>query len=500
MSAGFSRRERLALAGASLAYLALLLVKYRTVPDGLVNDQAEEFLRGLILVAERRVEVLTFVVGNSAETLWLYGLGLAAHALGPTVLALVLPSAVAAAATAALAAAFVARRDPATPWWIPFLLAAGSPWLFAYGRSGYRAITAPLFVALAAWLLARAQEAPERPGPFAWAGAAVALSLYGYTASRLLVPALALAFAGVCWADRGRRPVWRRAALAAAGGFGVAILPYAAAFATRPLEFLLRGGYSVIGGAAGLGANVLATLALPLRYPDRYRFVWGDAHVLDAYSASISGSGVDPVPLLAGLLAVLGFFVTLRRARDLAALFLLATWALTVLLLGPLGPSLTRVLLLVPVLVFFASSGVAALARTPLARLLAGVALAATAALSLGGYFARLSDPSRTSREYVGEAQTAMGERARALASDGPVVVVVSDQGSVPRALAWGTATAVVEFRRRPFDAREVAAALPARTILVEVHPVFDPFRPAGFSERPSPDPRWRELAAAESR
>lgn len=493
---GPSRRERLALAAATLAYAALLLYRFRTVPDGLVNDQAEELLRGLILVRERRLEVLTLVVGNSAETLWLYVLGVSAALLGPSVLALVLPTALAAAATAWLTARFFVERRPDAPWWIPFLLAAGSPWLFHYGRSGFRAITAPLSVALAALLLQRAQARIDRPWPFAAVGAVLGLSLYGYTANRLLPMALAAAFAFVLAREREERRPRLRGALACAAGFAFVSIPNVVFFVKHPVEFLVRGGYSVIGDLHGKLLNVLATVGLPLHYPYRYRFVWGEAHVLDGVSASMTGSGVDPVPVAVGVLAVLGLVVTLRRSRDLASLFLVATHALTIVFLGPLGPSLTRDLLLVPVLVFYASVGTLELARTPRARTAAGAVLALVAAASLGTYFRRLSDPLRPAREYVGEVQTAMGERARTLAASGPLVAVVSDDANVVRTLAWGTATSVIEFRRRPFDAREVQALLPARTLLVETYPVLDPWHPPGFSETPSPDPRWRELTA----
>jgi hypothetical protein len=329
----------------------------------------------------------------------------------------------------------------------------------------------------------------------------VGLSLYGYTAARLLPLALAAAFAVLLVRDRAGRTARARAALASAAGFAVVSIPNAVFLVRHPAEFLARGGYSVIGDAPGKIRNVVATLALPLDYPDRYRFVWGDAHVLDAYGASMTGSGVDPVPLLAGLLAVLGLVVTLRRARDLVALFLVATHVAAVLLLGPLGPSLTRLLILVPVFVFYAAEGTLELAKTPRARVAAGVALALLGAASLGSYVTRLSDPARRAREYVAETQTAMGERARLLSASGPLVAVVSDDASVLGTLAFGTDTSVVEFRRRPFDVREVAPRLAARTLLVEAHPVFDPWHPAGFVETPSPDPRWRELTrSAEAR
>ena len=432
--------------------------------------------------------MLTFAVGNSAETLWLYVLGLSAKVLGPSVLALVLPSALAAAATAWLTARFVVARRPETPWEIPFLLAAGSPWLFHYGRSGFRAITAPLGLALAALLLQRGEARPGRIWPYAFAGGVVGLSLYGYTAARLLPLALAAAFVVLLVRDRAGRPARTRAALAAAAGFAAVSIPNAVFLVRHPVEFFVRGGYSVIGDAPGRLRNVLATLALPLDYPDRYRFVWGDAHVLDAYGASMTGSGVDPVPLLAGLLAVVGLVLTLRRARDLVALFLVATHVLAVLFLGPLGPSLTRLLLLVP-------CSCSTRPRSPRvrenagARLAAGVLLSSSRSLS-HGYVSRLSDPGRRAREYVGEAQTAMGERARPR-GERRRLAVVSDDAGVLRALAFGAP------RRSSSSAggrSTCARSRPSspRTLLVEAYPSSIPgVRPA--SSRSSPDPRWHE-------
>jgi len=43
------------------------------------NDVAEEALRGLYLVEGRHIEPMTFAVGNSAETLYLYLVGAAAQ-------------------------------------------------------------------------------------------------------------------------------------------------------------------------------------------------------------------------------------------------------------------------------------------------------------------------------------------------------------------------------------------------------------------------------------
>jgi 4-amino-4-deoxy-L-arabinose transferase-like glycosyltransferase len=492
------RRDRLALAAAALAYAGALLLKVRTVPDGLVIDQAEEALRGLILVSERRLEVLTFVLGNSAETLWLYVLGASATALGPTVLALALPSALAAAATVWLVVRLVGELDPETPWWIPFLLAAGSPWLIHYGRSGLRAITAPLFVAATAFLLARLAAAPGRTALGAAAGLAAGLAVYGYTASRLIPVALAAALGAATLGAREERAAWRRASLAAAAAFAAVSIPNAVFFAGHPREFLFRGAYSAVGSLGGRVDNLVATALLPLHYPDRYRFAFGEAHAIDGVSASLTGSGIDPVPLLAGLLAAGGLVLAVRRRREPAVLFLLALHVLAVLGLGSLGPSLTRLLLLAPVLVVWAALGAGALAKTPRTRLAAAAALTLLAAGVWRTYFVRLADPARQARNEIAEVPAAMGERARALAlaGRGRVVAIVAERPNVARYFAWGTDVVALDFWARPFDAREVAAALPARMLLVEKTPLYAPYSPPGFVETPSPDARWREWTA----
>lgn len=476
-------RSAAALAGAAAAYLALLLYHYRTVPDGLVNDTAEEALRGLLLLEERRAEVLTFVLGHSAETLWLYVVGLSAKLLGPSVLALVLPSALAAAATAVLVTLLARAVDPRTPWLAPFLLAAGSPWLFHYGRSGLRAISAPLFFALAAFLLARASREPARPRPFLWVGAAVGASIYGYTACRLLPVALVLALATVWRNDRDRRGAWVRAGGAAGLGFVAASLPNLLFFAAHPGEFLTRGSYVAVGSGGGWFANVVATALLPFDMPHRYRFIWGESHVFDGVSAGLTGSGLDPVPLAAGILFTGGFVWRLARQRDVTTLFLAYTLALAIALLGPTGPSLTRLLVLVPVYIVFASLGAGALMRSPTARTAVLAGLALVGAHALVQYFSRQSDPSRESRECVASVHTAMGERARAVSANGPLLCVVTESANVVRYLAHGTPVTVVEFYQRPFDPREAKPAPTVRTLFVEAHPRLDAWRPEGWAE-----------------
>jgi hypothetical protein len=70
------------------AYLGALLYARDRVPAGLNNDTAEEALRGLYLVEGRHFEVMTFSLGHSAETLYLYLIGASVKLFGPTTLAI----------------------------------------------------------------------------------------------------------------------------------------------------------------------------------------------------------------------------------------------------------------------------------------------------------------------------------------------------------------------------------------------------------------------------
>src|SRR5262245_13337174 len=65
-----SRAGLLALMVLVIYALALLYAR-ETVPAGMNNDVAEEALRGVYLVEGHHFEVITFSIGNSAETLYL---------------------------------------------------------------------------------------------------------------------------------------------------------------------------------------------------------------------------------------------------------------------------------------------------------------------------------------------------------------------------------------------------------------------------------------------
>jgi hypothetical protein len=477
------RRGRLALAGGTLAYGALLLYRFRTVPDGLVNDTAEEMLKGLSLVEQHRLEVMTTTLGYSAETLWLYVMGLSARVFGPTVAAAVLPSVLAAVLTAVAVALLVRELEPEAPLASGFLLAAGSAWLFHYGRSGLRVTAAALFCALTGVVLARACRAPSRPRLFFLAGAVAALGTYVYTTCRALP--IAVLFAVVWRAVRATpagRVAARRAALAALGGMVLFSVPNALFLAAHPHEFLDRGRYVYVGSAQDRTSNTLATLALPFGYPATYRGQAGTGAGFDAdgVSATFTAAGLDPISPWIALLAALGLARTLLRRLDGPSVYLLGTLAIVLAVLAPAGPSLSRLLILLPVLLVLAGRGAAAVSALVPSRAAVPLALGLLGAWAVGTTFRALARPDPP--PFVAQAATEAGERAQAAAARGSVACVVSRDASVVRYLAHGTPATVKEYYGVPFDPH-TAVPPGAAVVVVERNPAFDAWTPDGFED-----------------
>jgi hypothetical protein len=424
-----TRRAELAFLAAGTAAVALLhLALFRHVPPGVAKDVAAEAIRGYRLVAGRHLEVLTFSVGPSAETLWLYVVGALSVASGPSWLAIALPSMLAAMAVVLFTALLAKRIAPALPVEIPFLLSAGSVWLLHFGQAGLRTIASPLFVVVAALLALRAEEtgAPRR---YLVLGAVMALSLYAYTSCRLLPLAWGLSQV-VRWI---RRREERRAVLRAVEytffAFLVVSIPNIRVAARLPDDFFTRGYYTVRGGAKELLTNLGATLLLPLHTFDAYRTSFGEGHAFDEIGVALTEAGLPVVDLATGLLVV-SFFVLARGEARRRAGTLLWIHALAVLLLGATGPSPTRLLLLQPVFVVLAAVAAGELVRmTRAPRALTAAVLVVWAAFQVGRYvlvFGR----SDSARDHFRAAETAMAERARDLEDAGKSVLLVVDGGA----------------------------------------------------------------------
>ncbi|HEX5854262.1 MAG TPA: hypothetical protein VFZ57_01465, partial [Thermoanaerobaculia bacterium] len=456
-----------------------------------------EALRGLRLVLYRRFEVLTVSIGPSAETLWLYVTGASVFALGPTRVALLVPSILASAAVLALVAVLVRRVRPELPLGVALLVPASSIWLFHSGQVGLRASAAPLVLLGACLLVDDRVERGVADRPFA-AGALLGLGIYAYSACRVLPIAWALHFA-LRWRRRPEaRPALRREALRCLSGFALVSIPNFLFFLRAPGLFLDRGFYVVRGTPFDRLANVLATFLLPFGYPDRYRFWIGPGHVFDATGVALTASGLDPIDFVAGPLALLGL-LSWRRKRESAGLsFLLTAWAAASVLLGSYGPSLTRLLILLPAWLVFAALGCdALLSRAPRLRVPLVAFLALWLALQARAYVSTFGRSERAAWSFH-EAVTAMAERARDLTAGGRRVLVVSRTGrDVFKYFCWQRVELVYHAARLegpPQEGDVPLAGFAPDVVLVERTPALDAWgnalgyaslsaRPALYSE-----------------
>lgn len=469
-----SPRGRLAaLCTALVAYGLVQILAIGRFPSGLCNDAAEEGLRGLLLLAEKRVEILTFVVGNSAETLWLYLTGALTWLAGPTWHALVLPSALSATACVGLGAAVVRRCEPSIPIWIPLGVFSASVWLFHYGQSGYRAASSLIFVLLVAIFVDRAES--SRVAAIV-AGGVAALSVYAYTSNRVLPIALALYFA-VRWTHgKGSRSAILRAASLAGIAALLVSVPNLLFLFRRPGDFLFRGAYVLPPTLEAAVRNVLGTVIVPFHYADVYRNLRGADHLFDGVSAALTASGLNPIDLPTAIAAVAGAVLLARRRMPLS-LFLALVLLVSTLLLGPTGPSLTRLLPILPIYLVLASIGAGAAAARGrgfgAAVGLGLVLLLWIRARAYTGVFER-DGPWVT---YLSRPVTALAHRAAALAERGErVLCVVGESANTVRYFTFRQAdsVAVAEFYGRPLVPAEVPfASFRPTVLLVQASPAW---------------------------
>ena len=476
--AALPRRQAMLWAAVILiVYAAALVYRSDRVPAGLNNDVAEEALRGLYLVEGHHFEVITFAVGNSAETLYLYLMGAAIRLLGPTTVALHLLSWIFCLACLWMIWKLLERIRDTVPAWIPLLTAACSIWLFHYARTGLRAISAPFFLCAFALLLDRVERRPEDRIAGLASGAVLGLGIYGYTSARVLPIAFVLYVAYRLFREAGSKgSLLRRYAPIAVGAFVISI-PNLIFFVRQPAAFLSRGSYVLTASGGARVTNVFWTALFPLYYPEVYRSFLGAYHYFDGVSAGLSDSGFNPVhPIFAAAL-IFGLYGARRYLDRPAAIFLLAAWVTTVLALGIAGPSLTRLLVILPVILVFAALGFDQLRRWNSRLWIAAMMLILFAGVSDG--YAYLSGRGEAAAYYAASA-TAIGQQAAALARQGRrVLCIVSRDASVVRLLTHGMEDRVkiTEFYQRPLNPGELALnEFRPDVLLVENAPEFREF------------------------
>jgi hypothetical protein len=475
------------IAVALSLYLLALNILRDQVPPGLNNDAAEEALRGVYLLEEGRFEAINLRAVNSAgvpfgvsmETLFLYILGVAARLLGTTTLAIHVSTWSFVLASIWLMCRLTQRIDPALPPWLPALLAISSVWLFHYARSGLRANTAPVFLVVFTLLLDRAEHSESRWGIGLAAGAALGLSLYGYTSCRVLPIAFLIYAAGRLWRDGGKRgDLLRRYAAVLAGALFVSI-PNLVLVLRQPDVFLFRGSYVVQGDILVKALNVLRTLLLPVHYPD-YQAPLGPTHKFDGVSIGLTAAGLRPVHPIVGIAFLLGLARAWSRRRESTISFLLIAWLTATVALGMSGPSLTRMLLLLPIYLVLAALGLGAVLRIRGAPFVIGTALLLLTAVQARDYFVALPQNPVTKLQY-GPAATAIGRRARVLAADGTrVMCVVAGNANVVDYLThdFHERVRVIEFFSRPANRNEIPLLqFQPQVVLLDGDPELDSLR-----------------------
>ena len=273
----------------------------------------------------------------------------------------------------------------------------------------------------------------------------------------------------------------------------------------RPACSWTAGSTSYAGTLFDKLLNVLATFLLPFGYPDRYRFWIGPGHVFDATGVALTASGLDPIDLVAGPLALLGI-LSWRRGRESQGLsFLLTAWAVGCVLLGVYGPSLTRLLILLPAWLVFAALGCdALLARAPRLRVPLVAFLALWLCLQARAYVSTFGKSERAAWTFH-EAVTAMAERARDLTADGRRVLVVSRTGrDVFKYFCWQRIELVYHVARldgSPQPGDVPLAGFEPDVVLVEKTPALDAWGSAlGFASLSTRPALYSEYAVPRAR
>jgi hypothetical protein len=320
------------------------------------------------------------------------------------------------------------------------LFLAFSPWHLLYSRAGLRAILAPLFAVAATALFLRARDSGRLRDHLLWGGI-VGLGLWSYTSFR----AVPLAIAAFVLTARpggraGRSAGWMRPLLY--GGGAAAVLGGLIWLRSGLTlgDFLFRGAYATLPSGASWGArlaHLLHTATMVNYFPSRYAVIESEEFISDGVSTTFGSIGLEPEAIVTAALAALGLIHAawrgLRKDGE-PSVALPVLVVLTVLLtIGWTGPSLTRMLIVVPWLCLFAAllawrirADLASLGRRWAAWLgaaaVAGIALLACAQ-GYSNYFLQ-AGRSRHAMENFGPVQTLMGMYVGTLPEDQSVVVL----------------------------------------------------------------------------
>ena len=308
-----------------------------SVPAGLSHDEAVKGYDAWSILRTGRDQYgerfpLVFRgIGDQREALLPYLIVASEAVLGPTDVAVRLPTAL--AGIALVGGVFFLARETfgARAGLVAAALLAVSPWHVQVSRLAFRAGLLPLATVLGLWLLLRALRRGR--GMFA-AGLLLGLGLHTYLAARLFLPLLLVGIAGIyrqplLRAPRPGTPWWRRAIVPLLAGVGTMAVPLALWGLLHPAEFV---GHAAESAAHG---DPLRQAADAL---GRYLSYLGPRHLLtqgDPYPVPSTGRfGLLYWPALPLALAGLARLATRRSRADLLVLW----W----LIVYPIPAALTR--------------------------------------------------------------------------------------------------------------------------------------------------------------
>jgi len=330
-------RVELALFGLVAAtVLFFLFFRLGSVPAGSFSDEVSAGFNARCIDRTLRDQYGTLLplffraLEDYKSPLFIYAVALTEGVLGPSPIAVRLPSALYAIGTAVLLF-FLLRsltRSSVLARWMA-LLSLLVPSLFFYARSGFsEASSLPFWLVLALWMLRRFERIPSHRRA-AIAGACIGLVTYSYTTARLLAPLLLAAACLSFWlAPRFRRFV--AAMLAGGAALGA---PMAVFMLVHPgaVDKRFREAVSVWRDHPTTRVAVERIVGTYFQHLASLDFLFRTGQHLDWVNA---GEGLLPLWLFAPV--VLGIASLWRRRKDAYFRVLSALW-----LISPIPVALT---------------------------------------------------------------------------------------------------------------------------------------------------------------
>lgn len=431
-----SRRwSAFAMLGILAAGFVLRRWQIQAIPWGLNNDEGIEGLIACRFLAGERIAPFSSI-GVARETLYHLLLMPLISLMGPTMASLRLLSLL-----CALGAIILIERAGAELFsrrvglGAAFLLSV-SPWHLLYSRVGLRNILLPVLLLAGMVSFARALRG-RKPAMFALTGALLAAGMYSYTSFRV-VPLAFLLWALLRSRLAGSPPMsWKETALTV-GSFTVLMIPQLWVFSASPAAYLARGAYVLTQTPdASIGQNLFFSLVMPVAYPAKYGVMQSRWYFGDGVSLVYAAVGRTPESVVSATLMALGFaasWVRLIRRRSEGEGVLLLLFATTLVTVGLAGPSLTRLIGLLPLLCLMGALALeeirlALRGASPhaLAAAVTGALLAGAAVLGFEQYFLS-AGRSPKAMFYFAAPQTIMGLYAAGAATDHPVHIFYTEE------------------------------------------------------------------------